>query len=135
MCKKYGIINTKKGTPALEKIDFYLSKNGIKESIHRQAEYGGSYSGLARAFGNLDQLLSEAVLMDKYSDKYRGTVNENEYLNYAASLFSAFKENGKIYPIEFLIKDSATSNNGLYMTVLMTEIDDFNQKQKKLTSW
>lgn len=123
LAEKLGILNRSLKSPAVE-IEFKFSKNkGLKESLSKQLRYGGSYGDFAKALTNLDQILENAVLIEKHGDKYKGTTREDHRLESVSVLFGACRDGNQIIPVQMEIKKSSTNEGQLYVTVAMTKIE------------
>ena len=124
LAEKLGIIGKPLTARHLD-ADFIFSKNGgLRESLHRQQFYGGTYADFAKALMNLDKILQGAELIEQHEDKYKGTVRENERLEHVSVLFGVFKDEEYLIPTLAEIKHLKGNTNRLYMTVAMTKIKE-----------
>ena len=122
--KSLSILNKEISTPALNFSFTFSKNNGLMESIEKQIRYGGDYESLAKAFINMDHILDSAVLIEVHSDKYKGTVRENEHLENVYVLLSAYKDGSRIVPVQLEIKKQNIKNaNILYINVALTKIE------------
>ena len=122
--KSLSILNKEISTPALNFSFTFSKNNGLMESIEKQIRYGGDYESLAKAFINMDHILDSAVLIEVHSDKYKGTVRENEHLENVYVLLSAYKDCSRIVPVQLEIKKQNIKNaNILYINVALTKIE------------
>jgi len=123
LAEKLGILSRSLKSPAVE-IEFKFSKNkGLKESLSKQLRYGGDYGDFAKALTNLDQILENAVLIEKHGDKYKGTRREDHRLESVSVLFGACRDGNSIIPVQMEIKKSSTIEGQLYVTVAMTKME------------
>ena len=122
LAEKLGILNRTMTSPDVD-IEFTFSKNkGLLESTQKQLRYGGSYQDFAKALIHIDQILQDAVLVEKHTDKYKGTAREDGSLQNVSVLFGAFRDGRFVIPVQFEIKKSSNYGGRLYMTVAMTKI-------------
>ncbi len=123
LAEKFGILNRNLKTPDID-VEFQFSKNkGLKESLSKQLNYGGSYGDFAKALVNLEQILDNAVLIEKHGDKYAGTVRADENLESVSVLVGAFRDGDSIIPVQMEIKKTSNRGGQLYVTVAMTKIE------------
>lgn len=122
LAEKLGILNRGLKSPDVD-VQFQFSKNkGLKESLSKQLNYGGSYGDFAKALVNLEQILDNAVLIEKHGDKYAGTVRADENLESVSVLVGAFRDGDSIIPVQMEIKKASNRGDQLYVTVAMTKI-------------
>lgn len=62
-------------------------------------------------------------MIEKHSDKYKGTVREDPNLESTSVLFGAFRDGNYIIPVQFEIKKSSEHGGHLCVTVAMTKIE------------
>ena len=123
LADKLGITSKKHSAPSVE-VEFTFSKNkGLKESMNKQLKYGGSYTEFAKAIANIDEILANSVMIEKHSDKYKGTIREDPNLESTSVLMGAFRDGNTIIPVQFEIKKSSNNGGQLYVTVAMTKIE------------
>lgn len=123
IASKLGLTQKKHTSPSVE-VEFTFSKNkGLKESMSKQLKYGGSYADFAKAIANIDHILDNAVMIEKHTDKYKGTVREDRHLESTSVLMSLFRDRTHIIPVQFEIKKSSQNGGQLYVTVAMTKIE------------
>lgn len=122
LAEKLGILNRNLRSPDID-VEFQFSKGkGLKESLNKQLNYGGSYGDFAKALVNLEQILDNAVLIEKHGDKYAGTVRADENLESVSVLVGAFRDGDSIIPVQMEIKKASNRGDQLYVTVAMTKI-------------
>ena len=123
LAEKLGILNRDMRTPEVD-IEFQFSKNkGLKESTNKQLRYGGDYVDFAKALINIDEILENAVLIEKHGDKYRDTARENSFLKDVSVLFGAFSDGRSVIPVQFEIKNTSDYGGKLYMVVSLSKIE------------
>lgn len=115
------ILNTKLTAPGI-KFEFDMSAKGLSESLHKQKEYGGSYENLLYALDNLNTLLENSLLINKHSDKYKGTDLGNEDINSISVLMSLMGNEDTLIPVKLDIKEYKGQPGKLYVTVTTGEI-------------
>ena len=123
LAEKLGILNRDMRTPEVD-IEFQFSKNkGLKESTNKQLRYGGDYVDFAKALLNIDEILENAVLIEKHGDKYRDTARENSFLKDVSVLFGAFSDGRSVIPVQFEIKNTSDYGGKSYMAVSLSKIE------------
>lgn len=122
LAEKLGILNRGLKSPDVD-VQFQFSKGkGLKESLSKQLNYGGSYGDFAKALVNLEEILNNAVLIEKHGDKYAGTVREDSRLESVSVLVGAYRDGDSIIPVQMEIKKTSNRGGQLYVTVAMTKI-------------
>ena len=123
LAEELGILRTPMTTPDI-KFDFQITKtNGLKKSLNNQLDYGGSYGDFARALINLDKIITNAVLVDAYTqDRYANTSRANDRFEGGYVLLGAFQDSENIIPVKLTIKKDAGRDGNLYVVVAMTKI-------------
>lgn len=86
-------------------------------SLNYQTEYGGAYVSFAKALVNLDEILQNAVLIERHTDKYKGTIRESENLENVSVLLGMFWDGNELMPVQMEIKKTTDSGDHLYVTV------------------
>lgn len=123
LAEKLGILNRDLKTPDVD-VQFQFSKGkGLKESLNKQLNYGGSYGDFAKALVNLEQILDNAVLIERHGDKYAGTVRADNQLESVSVLVGACRDGDSIIPVQMEIKKTSNRGGQLYVTVAMTKIE------------
>lgn len=123
LAEELGILNRKLSAPELEMEFTFTKNNGLKESLSKQNQYGGNYSDFAKALLNLDNILKNAVLIERHKDKYKGTRRENSNLENVSVLLGAFRDGDTFIPVQFEVKKNRDTDSKLYVTVAMTKIE------------
>ena len=115
------IINSKLTAPGVE-YEFEMSGKGVAESLQKQKNYSGTLQNLVYALDNIDAILESAVLINKHSDKYKGTELENERIK-SVSVLMGMMDNGEtLIPVKMDIKEYTDIPGRLYVTVTTGEI-------------
>ena len=123
LAEELGILNRKLSAPELEMEFTFTKNNGLKESLSKQNQYGGNYSDFAKALLNLDNILKNAVLIERHKDKYKGTRRENSNLENVSVLLGAFRDGDTFIPVQFEVKKNRDTDSKLYVTVAITKIE------------
>lgn len=123
LAEKLKILRRPLTTPDIN-IEFQISKgNGLKESLHNQLKYGGSYSEFSKALINLKRILEHAILIDAYTkDRYVDTLRADERFEGGYVLMGAFQDAEYIIPVKLTIKKEKGETGNLYVIVAMTKI-------------
>ena len=115
---------------------FRFSNGNAEVSAQHQSDYGGTYDDLAKALTCMPDLVNNAVLIETHEDKKTGTKRANKDLKQVYVLFSAMREEkniqaGKgihretfITPVLLEVKENYTADNGLYLTVALSKINE-----------
>ncbi|MCD8180979.1 MAG: hypothetical protein LUF26_05810, partial [Firmicutes bacterium] len=110
-------------------LDFNYSHNSLNESVHKQGNISNDYSDFAKMLYVFDDVVNNAVPIAVNTDKYTGTIKENQNLKYDYVLLSAFEDGNNIVPVEFHIKefnDNSVDNNKLHVSITLGKIKSEN---------
>ena len=72
---------------------------------------------------SFDEIVENAIPLEIHTDKYAGTKREDADLQRVHVLVSAFGDNGAV-PVQLEVKEFATKDNSLYVTVTLHKIRD-----------
>ena len=113
-----------------------MSLGGVRESISRQVNgfYGGTLQDLLIILDNIEDIISNAKLIDSHKDKYKGTVRENEHLIQMDVLVSAYRDFSGVHPVHIEIKHLDNAESRTYMTVALAELYDEHGIKKEEVS-
>jgi len=105
-------------------VEFEFTANGLRKSMNSQVtDYGGTLADLTKVVMNMQVLLDNSVLLEIHTDKAKRTDKENSRLQQVYVLLSAYKENGRITPVQFEVKQYIDNKNRLYLAVALTKIE------------
>ena len=105
-------------------VDFEFTGKSLRKSMNSQvSDYGGSLGDFTKVVMNMQSLLDASVLLEIHTDKDAKIKKENARLKQVFVLMSAFRENDKITPVQFEIKQYMDNNNRLYLAVALTKIE------------
>ncbi len=123
LADKLGILNSEMSMPGLPYKVTLSKNNGLKKSLNQQIKYSGTYADFAKALINIDSIIENAILIEKHSDIYMGTVRENVNFENATVFLSILNDGDNIIPIVLEVKKDKTFNNGvLYVYTCMDKI-------------
>ena len=100
------------------KLEFYYGSNRLGKSIHMQ---DGRYDNFAKMLSCFDKLVEEAVPIEIHKDKE--TVKKDPNLRTVFVLANAMRDENKVIPVQFVVKEFDNSKNVLYLSVALNEIE------------
>lgn len=119
--KKIGIIKDSYRNKDIG-IEFGFTMRGLNKSLFSQMSYGGSYADLAKVFSVMDDVVSNAELIEVHDDYKKGTKKANKNLINTFVLMNAVQDNSDIIPVALEVMQLESAPNRLYVNVALSKI-------------
>lgn len=108
-------------------IEFTFSSSKIDESIHKQRNVKGVDNKnlqYVELFSYFDDILNNAILIERHHDKYKGMQREDANLGKVHVLISAYENSKGIVPVKLLIKEfNMGRQNKLHVAIMLPTIE------------
>ena len=104
-------------------IEFNYTRRGFNESKHKQKERGGTAEDFGKMLTALPQIIEGAVEIETQTDRYRGTVKQDDRLKEMHVLLGALRDGTDVIPVQLEIKEylpESRQANKLYVSVTLT---------------
>ena len=104
-------------------IEFNYTRRGFNESKHKQKERGGTAEDFGKILTALPQIIEGAVEIETQTDRYRGTVKQDDRLKEMHVLLGALRDGTDVIPVQLEIKEylpESRQANKLYVSVTLT---------------
>lgn len=121
--KKIGIIKDSYRNKDID-IEFGFTMRGLNKSLFSQMSYGGSYADLAKVFSVMDDVVSNAELIEVHDDYKKGTRDENQNLLNTYVLLGTVLDGNSIIPVQMEVMQLSTIPNRLYVNVALSKIKE-----------
>lgn len=123
IARRYGRTGKKYYNNNVE-LEFNFSESSLSKSINVQSK-NKKFETMAKMFSVFDEIVNNAILVERHNDKYIGTIREDKQLKEMCVLLGGFIEGDKITPVKLEIKEfdeRAIQENKLYVVVTLEDV-------------
>jgi len=104
-------------------IEFEYSKGTVKESVNKMSNPTVKNEDIVSMMACTKDIIDNAIPIKIHDDRYKGTTREDTTLINIYVMLGAYENNGCINLVEIIAKNRYTSNNKVYMEVVLSPVE------------